>query len=88
MKVALFQMTAGIDPIRNAEALVAAVRLAADGGAGMLFTPEMSGLLDSNRERARPHLVKEAQNPVLAAVQDAAREAGIWVHLGSLGLDG
>lgn len=88
MKVALFQMTAGIDPIRNAEALVAAVRHAADGGAGMLFTPEMAGLLDSNRERARPHLIKEAQNPVLAAVQDAARESGIWVHLGSLALDG
>lgn len=88
MKIALFQMTAGIDPARNADALVAAIAQAAAGGAAMVFTPEMSGLLDSNRERARPHLVSEADNAVLQAVQSAARTAGIWVHLGSLALAG
>ena len=55
-------------------------------GAAMLFTPEMSGLLDRDRERAGPHLRGEADDPVLAAVREAAAEAGIWVHLGSLAL--
>lgn len=50
----------------------------------MLFTPEMSGLLDRDRARAGVHVVPEAENPVLTAVSDAAREAGIWVALGSL----
>ena len=46
MRVALFQMTSGIDPAENRKLLVAAVAEAAEGGADMLFTPEMSGLLD------------------------------------------
>lgn len=88
MKIAILQMTSGIDPAANTAALVSAVHEAAKGGAAMLFTPEMSGLLDSNRERARPHIVPEEENAVLAAVQSAAREAGIWVHIGSLALKG
>ena len=43
----------------NAAALVEAVDRAAAGGAAMLFTPEMSGLLDSDRERARVIIVAE-----------------------------
>jgi len=50
----------------------------------MLFTPEMSGLLDRDRERAAAHVVPETANPVLAAVREAARANGIWVALGSL----
>jgi len=88
VRIALFQTTTGIDPAQNSAQLCAAVKAAALGGAQMLFTPEMSGLLDSNRDRARSHVVSEAQDPVLADVCAAAREAGIWVHLGSLALDG
>src|SRR5688500_5566553 len=54
----------------------------------MLFTPEMSGLLDRDRERAESHLRDEESDPVLAAVRAAARDSGIWVHLGSLALRG
>lgn len=86
MKIALYQACTGIDPAGNAADLVEAVEDAASGGATMLFTPEMSGLLDRNRERAIGNLANEATDPVLAAVQAAAAEAGIWVHLGSLAL--
>lgn len=88
MKVALFQMRSGIDPARNAADLVAAIEAAARAGAVMLFTPEMSGLLDSNRDRAQAHIVAEADNAVLSRVQDAAKANGLWVHLGSLALAG
>jgi predicted amidohydrolase len=54
----------------------------------MLFTPEMSGLLDRDRERAASHLRSEADDPVLASVRDAAARRGLWVHLGSLALAG
>jgi predicted amidohydrolase len=88
MRIALYQATTGIDPERNARDLVGAVEQASAGGAEILFTPEMSGLLDRDRERASAHLRSEADDPVLAGIRDAAARAGIWVHLGSLALAG
>lgn len=83
-RLALLQARTGIDPEANATALVAAVEQAAAGGAAMLFTPEMSGLLDRDRDRAAANLRLPEDDPVLAAVRAAAAKAGIWVHLGSL----
>ena len=84
MRAAIFQSCTGIDPAAAASALVRAIGDAADAGADMLFTPEMSGLLDGNRRRAAAHLADEADDRVLAAVREAAAKAGVWVHLGSL----
>ncbi len=84
MRAAVLQMTSGIDPAANARTLTDAVRAAADQGAAMLFTPEMSGLVDRDRSRAAAAIVSEADDAVLAAVQDAAARSSIWVHLGSL----
>ncbi len=88
MRIALLQMTAGIDPGANAAQLVDAIAEAAAGGAVMLFTPEMSGLLDRNRKRSAAHIRSEADDGVLAAVRTAAREHGIWVAIGSLAVTG
>jgi predicted amidohydrolase len=85
-RIALLQAQSGIDPGRNAAALVEAVRQASAGGAAMVFTPEMSGLLDRDRARAAAHVRVEEEDEVLAAVRAAAREHGLWVHLGSLAL--
>lgn len=86
MKIALYQARTGIDPERNKAGLVAAVKKAAAAGAALLFTPEMSGMLDRDRARSGPKLRTEAEDPVLAAVRKAAADAGIWVHLGSLAI--
>ncbi len=83
-KIAVLQMTAGIDPARNAAVLVQAVRETSEGGAAMLFTPETSGLLDRDRARAAANIFSEAETPLLAAVRDAAARTGVWVALGSL----
>lgn len=85
-RVALFQMTAGIDPAANAAAIAGAVRTAKAGGAAMLFTPEMSGLLDRDRRRATPHIVAEEENPVLKAAREAAAAQELWIALGSLAI--
>jgi predicted amidohydrolase len=77
-------MTSGIDPEANAALLTDAAAQAAEGGAAMLFTPEMSGLLDRDRARAAAHIVPEGDNPVLAAVREAAADRRIWVAIGSL----
>ena len=84
MKAALLQMTSGIDPAANARTLVEGVEKAKAGGAAMLFTPEMSGLLDRDRDRAAGSLVHEDEDRVLAGVREAAAKQGLWVHLGSL----
>jgi predicted amidohydrolase len=86
VRVALLQMTSGIDPLANATTIAAAASRAAGEGAAMLFTPEMAGLIDRDRARATPHIVAEADNPVLAAARDAAARHGVWVHLGSLAI--
>ena len=86
--IALYQAQSGLDPSANAEKLVWAVRDASAGGAAMLFTPEMSGMLDRDRERALGKARAEDQDEVLASVRKAAAKAGIWVHLGSLALKG
>ncbi len=88
MRLALLQMTAGIDPAANAATLVDAVERAAGDGAAMLFTPEMSGLIDRDRARAAASVTDEGADPVLAAVRGAAARAGLWVHLGSLAVRG
>lgn len=86
MKIAVLQMTSGIDPAANAATLTAAIAEAKAGGATMLFTPEMSGLLDRDRTRAAANLYAEDDDPVLAAVRAAARAEAIWVQLGSLAI--
>ena len=88
VRIALYQAQSGIEPDANAQRLVSAVRDAAEGGAAMIFTPEMSGMLDRDRERALSKARPEQDDPVLAAVRQAAAENRIWVHLGSLALKG
>lgn len=83
-RIALFQSTTGIDPAANARALTVAVEQAASGGAEMLFTPEMSGLLDRDSARAAKVIASQDDDEVLAACREAAERHGIWLHIGSL----
>lgn len=88
MRAAILQPTSGIDPSENARMLEGAIADAKAGGADMLFTPEMVGCLDRDRKRATATLTGEADDPVLSRARNAARNAGLWVHIGSLGLKG
>src|ERR1700759_2051121 len=88
MRAALYQANTGIDPLLGARALVEAIERAAGEGADMLFTPEMSELLDRDRARAAGTIVAEEEDVALAAVREAAAKHKLWVHLGSLALRG
>ena len=83
-RIALFQSNTGIDPTANASALEDAIRQAAEGNAEMLFTPEMSGILDRDSGRAAKNLCTEDEDKVLAACREAAKRHNIWLHIGSL----
>ena len=87
-RIALFQSNTGIEPEANASALVQSIEQAAAGGAEILFTPEMSGLLDRDSARAASNLRLEDDHLVLAACRDAAKRNRIWLSLGSLAVLG
>lgn len=84
LRIAVVQMASGIDPAANADAVRAALLQAADEGAAIAFTPEMSGLLDRDRGRLLAHVGGEADDPTLAAAREVAARTGLWVQLGSL----
>lgn len=83
-RIAVLQMTSGIDPAANIRVLTEAIADAARDGATILFTPEMSGLLDRDRARGAASIRSEDADAVLAAVRAAAAKHAIWVQLGSL----
>lgn len=83
-RIALFQATTGIEPEANGQALVEAVEQAARGGAEMLFTPEMSGMIDKDAQRAATKRRVEEEDIVLAAAREAAKRNHIWLDVGSI----
>jgi len=85
-RIAVLQMTSGIEPDANAQVIDDATKRAAEGGASMIFTPEMSGLLDRDRKRAADKIVLENSSTVLATARNAAAKAGVWMCLGSLAI--
>jgi predicted amidohydrolase len=86
MRIAVAQLTSGIDPAANARRLADAADEARSGGAAMLFTPEMTGLIDRDRARAVTAINDEGNDVTLAAAREAAARHGMWLHLGSLAL--
>lgn len=83
-RIALLQMCSGIDPGRNFDAIAQAACEAALGGAEMLFTPEMSLLLDRNRARGAAHILPQEQSPFVPMLARLAEEHAITIALGSM----
>jgi deaminated glutathione amidase len=83
-KIALHQMCSGINIEDNLKVMKRAIKAAAAEGACFYFAPEMSCLLDRNRERAAGALFIESETAAIAEICRSAAEAGIWVHLGSV----
>ena len=83
---ALVQMTSGIDPAVNLETIDRALADAAGRGAAMAFLPEMSLLLDRDRQRSAAYIARETDSDWPAALQAMARRHGLWLHSGSMPL--
>lgn len=88
LTIGLVQPTTSTDPVRGAAELSEAIDRLAVAGAELVFTPEMSGRLDRDRNRLGTSLYRTETDPVLAAVRSAAARHRIWVQLGSLALAG
>ena len=82
-RIAVLQMTSGIDPEANFKIIARAAHEAREGGAEMLFTPEMSLLLDRDRKRAAPK-VAEAQARFADRLGKLAVQSGVTLAIGSM----
>ena len=81
---ACIQMRSGRDVLKNRDDAVALIREAASQGADFAQTPEMTSLVCRDRAELFAKVGAEAQDPVLAALREVARERGLTVHLGSI----
>ena len=85
-RVGLVQMCTGRDVARNLAEMSVLVRDAAGQGAQYIQTPEVSVLMETDRDRLFVETRAEAGNPAIAHCQALARELGVWLHLGSMGI--
>lgn len=86
MRAAILQMCSSDDPGENTETVLAAMAKAKAAGADILLTPEVTNCVSQSRSHQAAVLHPQDTDPTLAAVRQAAQEAGLWVLLGSLGL--
>ena len=86
MQAALIQLNVSDTPARNLAGTVEMVRDAAAQGAAFVLTPEVTNCVSTSRDHQRSVLQHEDDDITLAALRDVAREAGIWLLIGSLGL--
>lgn len=87
-RVGLVQMCSGRTVAPNIEAAGKLIREAAAGGANYVQTPEMTNVLEMDRQRLPSALRHEADDPGVTQFRFLARELNIWLHIGSLALLG
>jgi predicted amidohydrolase len=83
-RAALVQMCSGRDVERNVRDATAFIREAAAGGADYVQTPEVTTLMELDRERLFAAALPEPENPAVAHFASLAKELAIWLHVGSL----
>jgi predicted amidohydrolase len=83
-KAAAVQMGTGIDVGRNVDDAVRLIREAAAAGANYVLTPEMTTILDRDRDRLLAAISPENVDPSLGRFRELATELGIYLHIGSM----
>ena len=85
-RAALVQMCSGRDVARNVSDAVLLIREAAALGANYIQTPEVTTLMELERERLLAALQDERGNTALSAFADTARDLKVWLHIGSMAI--
>lgn len=83
---ACVQSTATPDIDHDIRALTGFIRAAAARGARFIATPEYCAGLDTKDGKMFPVAFVEAEHPVLPVMQGLAKELGIWLLIGSIGV--
>ena len=86
MKAALVQICASDDPAANLPVTEGLIRQAADQGADLVLTPEVTNIVSASRTRQNEVLALQDDDATLARLREVASETGIWLSIGSLAL--
>lgn len=88
IRTALIQMRSGRDMARNVQDAADQIREAKSRGAELVATPEMTNILEPDRERLRALARPEAEDESVARFSELAKQLGVWLNIGSLALQG
>ena len=86
MKAALVQLRSSDDPKANLPVTLGHLADAAESGADLILTPEVTNCVSASRSRQVSVLRHEGDDATLAAVRAFAADRGVHVLVGSLGL--
>lgn len=82
--IGVLQMTSGVDPEANFAVIEDAAKQCAKRGALVLFTPEMSLLLDRDRARARQWIVSDRPAEMIDRLSVIAAKQHLDIVIGSM----
>lgn len=88
VKAALIQLRSGRDMARNVAEASALIDEAARQGARLVATPEMTNILETDRDRLRGLVRPEHEDASVAAFAELAQKNRIWLLAGSFALKG
>lgn len=83
LKIGLVQMRSGTSIARNLADMDGLVREAALAGATYIQTPEMTGLVESNRKGLFANAVSQNADPIAQRASELAQALNITLHIGS-----
>jgi deaminated glutathione amidase len=83
-RVGLVSMRTGRNPSDNLTITTKLIEEAENGGADYVLTPEMTNVMEIDRERLFAAIVPEEQDATLAALREVARALRLHLHIGSL----
>ena len=86
MKTAILQLNVTDDPVANLTVTRGMLADAVGQGAEFVLTPEVTNCISTSRDHQQAVLYHEADDPTLAALRSDAKQHGIWLLIGSLGL--
>lgn len=85
-RAALIQMCSSDDPSANTDTLRKALQEAAQSGADLALTPEVTNCVSTSARHQRRVLHPETEDPTLRAAREEAQARKLWVLIGSLAL--
>ncbi|MEM7519564.1 MAG: carbon-nitrogen hydrolase family protein [Pseudomonadota bacterium] len=86
MRAAILQLNVSDDPVANLPVTLGLLQEAITDGAQFVLTPEVTNCVSTSRSHQTAVLQHQADDITLAALRAAAKDAGIWLLIGSLGL--
>jgi predicted amidohydrolase len=85
-RVGLIQMRTGRTPAANRDAALTLIEDAKRQGADYVQTPEITNIMEPEREKMFAAITDEEKDICLAGFREAARKLSLYVHAGSLAI--